>query len=307
MPHKTLRKKHKPFSGSRRKTGDEALPGYRLVGRLGQGGFGEVWKCEAPGGLLKAVKFVPRGKDFLHSRPLAEEELEAVERVKSIRHPFLLSIERIECIDDDLVIVSELADTSLHALLQAHRAAGRLGIPRGELVGYLREAAEALDVLNMQHALQHLDVKPQNLFLMGGHVKLGDFGLVQSLDAERSCTASRKWDAITPLYGAPELFQSSISHACDQYSLAVVYQELLTGTLPFSGSNARQLLVQHLQAEPELQALPEDDRPIVARALHKDPEQRFPSCAAFVQALAARKAGPPAPALRNAPGNDLCL
>jgi serine/threonine protein kinase len=290
MPHKTLHKKNKLFSRHRRKTGDEALPGYRLVAPIGRGGFGEVWKCEAPGGLLKAVKFVPRGYDFLHGSTLAEKELRAIERVKSIRHPFLLSIERIECVKDDLVIVSELADTSLYALLKEQRAAGRLGVPHGELLRYMREAAEALDVLNKHHALQHLDVKPQNLFLVGGHVKLGDFGLVQRLNAaEPNCTASRKQEAVTPLYSAPELFEATITHACDQYSLAVVYQELLTGTLPFSGSNARQLMVQHLQAEPDLRALPEQDRPSVARALHKDPQQRFVSCAAFVQALADRK------------------
>src|SRR5439155_16010572 len=128
---------------------------------LGSGGFGEVWKCEAPGGILKAVKIVPDGSDVLgqSDRP-ALQELAALERVKALRHPFLLSLERIEAGEGALVLVTELADGSLHALYQARRAAAHPGLPRAELLGYLLEAAEALDYMNFQHGLQHLDVKP---------------------------------------------------------------------------------------------------------------------------------------------------
>src|SRR5207249_12061361 len=100
------------------------------------------------------------------------QELRALERIKSIRHSFLLSIERVELIAGDLVIVMELADRSLHDLLVEHRQAGRTGIPRGELLGYLREAAEVLDLMNQEYGLKHLDVKPRNLFLVGKHVKV---------------------------------------------------------------------------------------------------------------------------------------
>ena len=61
--------------------------------------------------------------------------------------------------------------------------------------------------------------------------------------------------AITPLYAAPELFLGKISRHCDQYSLAISFQELLTGTLPYIGKNARQLLMMHTQGEPDLSSL----------------------------------------------------
>src|SRR5262245_8254444 len=127
---------------------DEPIPGYRLIEPLGRGGFGEVWKCSAPGGLTKAIKFV-RGEGALaQGSSNVEQELRAIEHIKSIRHPFLLSTERVEIVDGDLVIVMELADRSLHDLLAEYRKKGQTGIPRWEVISYLREAAEVLDLLN---------------------------------------------------------------------------------------------------------------------------------------------------------------
>ncbi len=261
----------------------EPIAGYRLIEPLGRGGFGEVWKCEAPGGLYKAIKFVA-GRDGLDGAPApAAEELQAIQLVKSLRHPFLLSMERVEVIGHELVIVMELADKNLHDLYQERRAAGEPGIGRDELLGYLREAADVLDLMNLRHGLQHLDVKPGNLFLVSDHVKVADFGLVRSL-AEHGGTGV-SLGALSALYAAPELFRNSISPSSDQYSLAIVYQELLTGTLPFTGKSARQLMLLHSTAEPDLSALPEADRTVVARALAKDPARRYPTCTEFLRAL----------------------
>ncbi len=261
----------------------EPIRGYRLIERLGSGGFGEVWKCEAPGGIFKAVKFVYGNLNGLEANSKrAEEELRSVQRIKSIRHPFLLSIDRVECVAGELVIVTELADQNLYELWERYRERNHPGIPRDEVLGYLREAAEVLDLLNQKFDLQHLDIKPHNLFLVSNHVKVADFGLVNSLGGGNPQV---QMSAVTPLYAAPELFQGKISRQCDQYSLAIVYQELLTGTLPLQGKNMRQMLVQHTQVEPNLQPLPERDRPLVARALAKNPDHRFASCLDFIRAL----------------------
>src|SRR5207253_7630534 len=146
--------------------------------------------------------------------------------------------------------------------------AGQIGIPRDMLLRYLRDAAEALDLMNEQHGLQHLDIKPRNLFLVSDRVKVADFGLVKHL--ERS-SASGVLGGVTPLYAAPETFSNKISDKSDQYSLAIVYQELLTSQRPFNGKNARALAQQHINEPPELRCLPEAERPLVARALAKDP------------------------------------
>ncbi len=271
----------------------EPIPGYRLVKRLGGGGFAEVWQCEAPGGLVKALKFVHGNLNAIGTEgSLAEQELRAMHRVKAIRHPFILSMERVEIIGGELVIVMELADKNLENRLIECQAIGLAGIPREELLAYMRDAAEALDLMNFQHDLQHLDVKPRNLFLVGNRLKVADFGLVQCLEGLAATNPnSGLRGEFTPHYAAPEVFEGVISRHSDQYSLAVTYQELLTGTRPFNGNNPRQLALQHLNEQPNLEAVPATDRSMLAKALAKDPQQRHLSCLAFVRALLARSTG----------------
>jgi serine/threonine protein kinase len=264
----------------------EPIPGYRLIEILGRGGFGEVWKCEAPGGIFKALKCVRGGDCSLSNCATAANlELEALQSVKILRHPFLLSIDRVEMVGSNLLIVSELADRSLLELLQEQRKKGSAGIPRAELLAYLREAAEALDWMSQVHRLQHLDIKPGNLLLVCNHVKVADFGLVQKfIDVPASAGQGRPLGT-TPRYSAPETFQGEVSPHCDQYSLAIVFQELLTGRVPFEAKNARQVAFQQMTAPPNLSPLPAQDQPIVARALAKQAHERFPSCTEFIKAL----------------------
>src|SRR6266700_849517 len=141
----------------RLESGAEPIPGYKLIERLGGGGFGEVWKAEAPGGLHKAIKFVygdlqtASGEDGQR----AEQELKAMSRVKAVRHPYILSLERYDIIDGQLIIVMELADRNLWDRFKECRAKGLAGIPREELHRYMAESAEALDLMNIDYQLQH--------------------------------------------------------------------------------------------------------------------------------------------------------
>src|SRR5947209_4868490 len=259
--------------------GTEIIAGYRLVQRLGIGGFGEVWKTTAPGGLTKALKIV-----FGHlDESRATQELKALDRIKSVRHPFLLSLERVEIIDNQLLIVTELADRSLLERFQECRRSGLPGIPRDELLGYVRDAAEALDYMNENFGLQHLDIKPQNLLLVGGRIKIADFGLVKDLRGGSATITG----GVTPFYATPEAFDGRVSRFSDQYSLAIVYQEMLTGLRPFPGTTTLQLALQHSNSAPDVEPLPISDRPTIGRALSKIPGQRFPTCREMVASLLA--------------------
>lgn len=137
--------------------------------------------------------------------------------------------------------------------------------------------------MNLEYQLQHLDVKPQNLFLVRNRIKVADFGLAKDLEGMTASLSA----GITPVYASPETFDGRVSRFSDQYSLAIVYQEMLTGKRPFNGTNARMLLMQHVKLPPDLTPLPPNERAIVERALAKDPNQRWPTCTAFVQELRA--------------------
>ncbi|MDB5308200.1 MAG: pknF 1 [Gemmataceae bacterium] len=279
------------YSAYTKLPGTEPLPGYVLFEPLGRGGFGEVWKCEAPGGLHKAIKFVAgaTGSDAASGNQFLQE-FEAFQQIKAIRHPFLLTLERVELVGGDLVMVMELADRQLLDRFHECRTHRLPGIPRAELLGYFGEAAEALDVIGTQYGLQHLDVKPANLFLTAGHVKVGDYGLVSKLQGKADGAMNR---GLTPKYVAPEVLRGQVDTRSDQYSLALVYQELLTGTFPYSGRTPQQMMLQHVSTAPDLTGLPECDRPAVLRALAKKVEDRFPSCLDFVRALIAADYVPP--------------
>ncbi|MCE9528068.1 MAG: protein kinase, partial [Planctomycetales bacterium] len=255
----------------------EPIPGYVLRQRVGAGGYGEVWAADAPGGLSKAIKFVYGLMD--ESR--AAREFKSLSLIKGVRHPFLLSLERIEVHNGQLLIVTELADASLKDRFEECIKQGLVGIPREELLAHLHDAADALDYMNSQHSLQHLDVKPENLLLVGGRIKVADFGLVKDIQESSASVMG----GLTPIYAPPEVFDARPSRRSDQYSLAIVYQEMLTGVLPFPGRTAAQLAAQHMTAKPRLAALPACDQPVIERALEKDPQQRFGSCRELVEEL----------------------
>ncbi len=262
-------------------TRTETIAGYTIRERIGGGGYGEVWRAEAPGGLEKAIKFVYGQLD--ESRAVCEWK--ALNRVKEARHPFLLSLERVEVIDGQLIIVTELAERSLKDRYDECRQARASGIPRDELLRYLGDAADALDYLRQRYSLQHLDIKPENLLILGGRVKVADFGLVKDLKHTKVSLV----EGLTPVYAPPEAFDDQVSSSSDQYSLAIVYQEMLTGILPFPGRTASQLAMQHRYSRPQLGALPEPERATIAKALSKDSADRFPSCRAMVDSLLGRR------------------
>ncbi|VTR99911.1 protein kinase domain-containing protein [Tuwongella immobilis] len=266
----------------------EPILGYRLISPLGTGGFGEVWKCIAPGGIEKAIKFVYGNLNSSEDAERADQEYRALNRVKEVRHPFVLQMDRIEVVSGELLIVMELADRSLHDVLVEHQSNQQTGLPRELLLRYLHDAAEGLDYLIEKHNLQHLDVKPRNLFVVADRVKVADFGLVKHIERQSSAGLM---GGVSPLYAAPETFVSKVSRHSDQYSLAIVYVELLKGVRPFSGKNIRQLAMQHISAPPDLSMLNDADQQVVARALAKNPDERFPSCQAFIRALMAATPG----------------
>ena len=126
-------------------------------------------------------------------------------------------------------------------------------------------------------------------------MKVADLGLARILEH----TQTSHTGSMTPAYAMPEFFKKQTSSQSDQYSLAVTYCHLRGGRLPFTGGMA-EIMVGHLLEPPDLTMLPEREREAAARALAKEPRDRWGSCRAFVDAL--RRESPPRIASPRRPG-----
>ncbi|MEX2186340.1 MAG: serine/threonine-protein kinase [Pirellulales bacterium] len=305
------------------RSGEQPVPSYRLQERLGRGAIGEVWKASAPGGTSVALKFVN-----LAGKP-AIKELRALQHVKQVRHANLTPIHAFWMLDPSgevlsneaiekyyagaaagrhtsprdearpttLIIAMQIGDESLADRLEQCKREGHAGIPVDELLDYMRDAAKGLDFLNAPRhdlgagpvGIQHCDVKPQNILLMGDSASVCDFGLARVLGESHTTSAM----AGSPAYMAPECIEGAQpSDATDQYSLAISYVELRTGNLPFRELNYGDVLHAHLTGGLKLDALAEPERQVIVRATSRNPANRFPSCVALVKALRRAIEGP---------------
>jgi serine/threonine protein kinase len=250
--------------------------GYRILGRLGSGTNGEVFRALAPGGVEVAIKRLRHPLDDKGAR----RELQALELIRSLRHPFLLQTHAYQVEDDRLNIVMELAEGSLLDRFEERRRAGLPGISADELLCYEAEAAEALDYLHANGVL-HRNIKPSNILLLNGHAKVADFGLAPGLAAAQSSALPLG----TPLYMAPEVWRGEVGVHSDQYSLAAVFAEMARGKRIYGGGNSQQLFEQHLGGAPDLAGFPEKVQTVLRRALAKDPNSRYSTCTEFIRAL----------------------
>src|SRR5215207_6445723 len=127
--------------------------------------------------------------------------------------------------------------------------------------------------------MQHCDIKPSNLLLMGNKVKVADFGLCAGAGWQ---THHGGWRG-TPPYAAPELYRGAAAAGTDQFALAVTFCRMVMWDRPFWPGDPTK---KPTEGPPiDLTKLRDSEFPVISRALHPFPSARYPSCQAFVEAL----------------------
>ncbi len=259
------------------------LGAYRVMERIGRGGMATVFRAYHPAlDRFVAIKVLP---DFFADEPDYRERFQQEARsVARLKHPNILEIFDYGYDDGTAYLVLEL--------VEGGTLADRVGKPMDlrDVVHLLEPLGSALDHAHA-HGILHRDIKPSNILLHpDGTPVLADFGLAKMTGAARRLTSSGTVMG-TPEYMSPEQAADElVGPASDQYSLAVVTYEMLTGRVPFLGDTPAAVLLSHVtKAMPatrelrgELSAHVED---VLRRALEKRPDARYPSTSTFVAAL----------------------
>lgn len=199
-----------------------------------------------------------------------------------------------------------LGGKSLLQRLKECREQGLVGIPPDELLRLMDESAKGLDYLNSQAhdlglenaALQHCDVKPANIVLLGSSAVVCDFGLARIMSRDQ-VTASQI--AGTPAYMTPEAIAGKPSKTSDQYSLAITYYHLLTGKLPLSDGSVWEVLDAHRAGKLSFAEAGPHEQTVLRKATSLDWNQRYASSADMVSALRDARRADAAPTLVSTP------
>lgn len=243
---------------------------YQYVRRAGRSALGETWLVQRAEGPQHAVKLV-----------VGDWELSNYSRLTVHRHPFLMSWDRCEVVNGDLLLSRYWSEETLADYLLSPGQARQGELSRAILLRHLEETAEVLDFLHHKAQMIHGAVKPSNVGLLHNHVKLLDWGLL-------TCEALRRkaWNLDDLMLVAPEQLRGELLPQSDQYALACIFAKAMTGQ-PLRGFATLEEYFQVTQQSerPELTFLSADDRQVVSRAWQRDPRARYGSCQEFVRLL----------------------
>ncbi|GLV58962.1 hypothetical protein KDH_57900 [Dictyobacter sp. S3.2.2.5] len=259
----------------------ERIGNYQLKHVLGSGGFADVYLGEHLHlGSYAAVK-------VLHTK-LAHEQLEDFRQeghiLAHLLHPHIVRVLDFDVQNMRPFLVMDYAPGG--TLRQRHPKGSR--VPLAAVVEYVQQVASALDYAHAQKLI-HRDVKPENMLVdQQGRVVLSDFGVASMAHDTRSQTQGAI--AGTIAYIAPEQIQGRPRTASDQYALAAIAYEWLSGERPFRGSMS-EVVSQHLVTPPpplseRIPGIPPAAERVIFTALAKDPRQRYASVGDFAAALA---------------------
>lgn len=274
-------------------SGGQGFAGYKIVRLLGSGGMGEVYLAEHPRlPRPDALKILP-GDVSADADYRARFNREA-DLASKLWHPHIVSVHDRGEFHDQLWIAMDYVHGLDAARLLARRSTG--GMPTAQVIRIVTTVASALDYAHKQ-GLLHRDVKPANIMLTHvdddddeQRILLTDFGIARRVDDISGLTATNMTVG-TVAYCAPEqLLGEDVDGRADQYALAATAYHLLSGQQLFPHTNPAVVISRHLKYSPPSLAEIHSDLgasdSALARALAKDPGERFARCSDFARALA---------------------
>lgn len=277
-------------------TGD-VFAGYVIERLLGSGGMGEVYLAQHPRlprqDALKILSVASTADDEFRARFTREAELAA-----TLWHPHIVGVLDRGEFNGRLWISMDYVDGTDAGRLIRERYPD--GMPEHDVREIVTSVADALD-FGHERRLLHRDVKPENILVTAsdGHrrrVLLTDFGIARRIDDVSNLTDDNVAVGTISYIPPEQLLNKPLDGRADQYALAATTFHLLTGGPPFQDSNRAVVISHHLSTPPPRISERRPDLAhldgVLARALAKDPSQRYPSCLDFARALAQQ--GPPA-------------
>ena len=257
------------------------LDGYTIKRAIYRGGFGEVYYALTDAGREVALKLLQNNTEI---------ELRGVQQCLNLSHPNLVTIfdVREDGDGDHWIIMEYVGGETLDAAIRKHPD----GMPMEVVRRWLPGIATGVAYLHSR-GLVHRDLKPANVFSDEGVVKVGDVGLSKFITPSRRSAQTQSVGTV--YYMAPEVAKGRYGKEVDVYAMGVILYEMLTGRVPFDGESTAEILMKHLSEAPDLSKLPPRIQPVIARALKKDPAERFPSMAEFLQAFEAAVLGKSVP------------
>src|SRR3990172_3904174 len=251
--------------------GSRPLEGYTIKRGIGRGGFGEVYYATSDAGKEVALKLVQRNLDV---------ELRGVAHCMNLKNPHLVTIFDVRTSEngDQWVIMEYVAGESLATVLERYPQ----GLPPEEIRHWLAGIVEGIGYLH-ERGIVHRDLKPGNIFLEDGSVKIGDYGLSKFISASRRSGQTESVGTVH--YMAPELASGKYGKEIDIYTAGVIVYEMLTGKVPFDGERVGEILMKHLTAQADTSKLPPPYDQVAARALAKDPAERYSSMGQLLSAI----------------------
>lgn len=276
--------------------GGVALDGkYVLERRLGEGGMGVVYKAHhkflKTTRAIKTIKLDLIGNDASFVKRFHQEAMAAA----AIGHPNIIAVLDYGLLEEKIpyIVMEFVEGVSLETLI-----INKTRFTPEEALEYMQVITSALAAAH-KHGIVHRDLKPLNIMIESGgsvreQIRILDFGLakIKASDLFGSFVAAKTVGIVgSPAYMAPEQWSGEeTDRRCDVYSLGIILHEMLTGDVPFKGSNIPSIMKKHLMTPPPALATPESGispevEKVVHRALEKQPETRTASVEEFIAEL----------------------